>query len=245
MELPKLNTGKFVKRYKRFFADIKYKGEVITAHTPNTGSMKGCLIDNADCLFSTNNDPKRKLKHTLFAIKDTDSWIGVHTGMPNKLVYELWENKTYKPWKKYKFAKPEVKISKETRFDLCFWNNEELNGKKTFTQEDFDNNTLHFIEVKNVTMREGKKALFPDAVTTRGQKHIRELIELKKKGHTVELVFVIQRTDITSFSPAKEIDPTYAELLSQAKEEGVIITPLMFEVSKDKIEMVKKVPLKL
>ena len=165
--------------------------------------------------------------------------------MPNKLVYELWESKTYKPWKKYRFAKPEVKISKETRFDLCFWNNEELNGKKTFTDEDFAKDTFHFVEVKNVTLKKGKKALFPDAVTTRGQKHIRELIELKKKGHTVELVFVIQRTDVTSFGPAKDIDPTYAELLAQAKGEGVIITPLIFEVSKTKIEMIKKVPLKI
>ena len=123
MKLPKLYKGNLIKRYKRFFADISYKGETITAHTPNTGSMKGLLHEGTDCLFSTNNDPKRKLKHTLYAIKDpeTKTWVGVHTGLPNKLVFELWENQGHKPWKKYKYAKPEVKISKETRFDLCLW----------------------------------------------------------------------------------------------------------------------------
>ena len=229
-----LSEGIFQKRYKRFFTDIEFEGEIITAHCPNTGSMMGLKEPGQKCLFSTNNDPKRKLKHTLQMVKTKKSWVGVNTALPNKLVAELFENSPMKHWKKMDSLQSEVKINDKSRIDLVLWNSKDHPETEKWNHKNLIP-PLHLIEVKNVTLAENGKAQFPDAVTERGLKHLNELIELRQKGFTCEMVFVIKRTDCDQFEAAREIDPTYAARLKDAKKAGVIISPLPCTITKKEV----------
>lgn len=231
MKYPRpLKQGTFLKRYKRFFADIEYGGEILTAHCPNTGSMKGCNQPGSLCLFSSHDDPKRKLKHTLEAIRAESGlgWVGINTSYPNLLAKEAFDQRLFSHWDRFDQAKAEAKINAQSRIDLVLWRSEHLKSGKSYTPQlltDSDCPPLHFVEVKNVTLSDEKGgALFPDAVTERGQKHIRELMELMERGHSGEFLFVVQREDCTHFKPAKDIDPEYARLLSQAASKGLKIT---------------------
>jgi sugar fermentation stimulation protein A len=224
-----LIEGIFLKRYNRFFADVKIGGETVVAHVPNTGSLKTANIPNSPCLVSPATNPERKLRYTLEMIKAPTSWVGVNTGHPNKLVHELWQLKKLKHWRDYDRAQLEVKINKQTRLDLALWNSkDQLSLKKGKLSEIVP--PLHFIEIKNVTLGEDRKARFPDAVTERGQKHILEMMELMEKGFSCEFVFVIQRSDCESFSPADDIDPEYGKLLRRAQKKGLQITPVVAEL---------------
>lgn len=220
-----LSQGIFQKRYKRFFTDIEFDGETITAHCPNTGSMMGLKDPGSPCLFSTTDDPNRKLKHTLQMIKAPKSWVGVNTSLPNKLAVELFEKNPLSHWKKFDSAQSEVKINDHSRIDMVLWNSKDHPKIKKWNHKNLTP-PLHLIEVKNVTLAENEVAFFPDAVTTRGQKHLEELMDLVSKGFTCEMLFVIQRTDCKEFRGAKDIDPDYVKKLKQAQKAGVIITPL-------------------
>ncbi len=245
-----LKKAKFIKRYKRFFADIEYSGSIEVAHVPNTGSLLSCLEDNAQCLVTQTDDPKRKLKFTLQMIKSNGGWVGVNTQTPNKIVREAFDEKIIPSWKKYKYARNEVKIHDKTRIDMVLGNDEILvTAKKISSINDLTKtgSHFHFVEVKNVTYAKNNQALFPDAVSTRAQKHLVEMMELIDQGHSCELIFTIQREDCKSFAPAKDIDPKYAELLAQAKAKGVKITPLVCTLNKTSVSLApyKKIPLKL
>ena len=197
----KLISGEFVKRYKRFFADIKIKNQTITAHCPNTGSMFGLLNLGNKVWVSKSNNTNRKLKYTLEIIEKNETKVGINTHSTNKIVYHALTNNLIKEFKGIKKIKPETKFGTNTRFDFLISNNK-------------DN---IFIEVKNVTLSRKKGiAEFPDAVTTRGLKHINELIKAKRKGYKIFIFFLIQRDDCNSFSIAKDIDPNYAKALSKA-----------------------------
>lgn len=236
-----VQKGIFLKRYKRFFADIEFEGEIITAHCPNTGSMKGCKDPGTPCLFSTNDDPKRKLKYTLEAVQaPSGSWVGVNTGHPNKLVWEAFQTGHFPHWKDFDGGQAEAKINDKSRMDLVLWKGELPVGKKYKAQilEHEACPQFHFVEVKNVTLASDKGfALFPDAVTERGQKHINELVELMNQGHTAEFVFIVQREDCHSFSPAEDIDPTYAKLLREAHKKGLQITAVSCQFEKDGLRL--------
>ncbi|MFN8847092.1 MAG: DNA/RNA nuclease SfsA [Bdellovibrionales bacterium] len=212
-----LIKGKMVKRYKRFFADVELEGTLVTAHCPNTGSLKTCWQEGKVAYLSESKNPDRKLKYTLELTESpTGVLVGVNTAWPNKLVKEAFESKKISDWSAYDKIEMEVKISKETRLDACLV---KKNGSKCY------------IEVKNVTLWDQGVALFPDAETTRGQKHLKELMLLKEQGHEAEIIFVIQRGDCHSFSPAVDFDPVYSLLLKQAFEQGVRIRPLKVQVS--------------
>ncbi len=227
MEFKKsLQEGIFLKRYKRFFADIKWNGEIITAHVANTGSLKTCSEPNSLCLFTVHDDPKRKLKYSLEMIKaTTGSWVGINTAVPNSLVKKALTDKILTHWQAWDEVRPEFKINDETRLDFRL----------------SKNNKHHFIEVKNVTLGRDGQAQFPDAVTTRGQKHLRELMDLMAAGHGAELVFVVQREDCTEFSPADDIDPEYGKLLRQAAKKGLRITALSTKLSTEGIRLTGEV----
>lgn len=219
----KLQNGTFLKRYKRFFADIEWNGRIITAHVPNTGSLKGCNEPGSPCLFSVSDDPARKLKYTLEMIRAKGgSWVGVNTSSPNKIVREALEARLLPHWRDFVSVKAEAKLDARTRFDF-----EALgaDGKKTY------------IEVKNVTLAEGTTAMFPDAVTERGQKHLRELTRLASEGHGAELVFTVQRDDVTTFAPADGIDRVYGELLREARAQGVRLTALAVSLSEEEVRL--------
>ena len=225
--------GTFLKRYKRFFADVTLDGQTVVAHVPNSGSMKGCNIAGSLCRVTHDDNPERKLKYTLEMIQAPTSWVGVNTQIPNKIVREGIENKILKHWKKYNFHQGEAKINDKSRLDFVLCEEEFGEFKKVnlkTTKQKF-----HFIEVKNVSLVEDGIAKFPDAVTERGQKHLLELMKLIDQGHTAELVFTIQRSDATVFSPAKEIDPEYAKLLKQAQDHGVILSPLLCSLSTEEV----------
>lgn len=236
----KLLEGVFLKRYKRFFADIELQGQTVVAHVPNTGSMKGVNNPGQLCLISESTNPERKLKFTLEMIRSPEgSWVGVNTAIPNTVVRETMEkvvgNKdiqgAFASWASFDSYKAEHKISAETRLDFAL-------SKK-------DSKAMHFIEVKNVTLGENGVAKFPDAVTERGQKHLRELMSLIEQGHTAELLFTVQRSDCTQFSPADDIDPVYGQLLREAQSKGVKITPMLVSLSPDEVVLSESVlPLK-
>jgi len=197
----KFISGLFIKRYKRFFVDIKINNKIITAHCPNTGSMYGLLKKGNKVWVSKSNNPNRKLKYTLEIIRDKKSKVGVNTHFTNKIVLHALQNKLIKEFKNISEIKPETKFGKNTRFDFLIT----------------DKKNKSFIEVKNVTLSRKKGlAEFPDAVTTRGLKHINELENAGKKNYKIFIIFLIQRDDCEVFTIAKDIDPDYAKALKLA-----------------------------
>ncbi|MDY0132013.1 MAG: DNA/RNA nuclease SfsA [Desulforegulaceae bacterium] len=218
-----LLKGKLVKRYKRFLADIELdSGELITAHCANSGSMKACLEKGAEVFVSPQNRPERKLKFTWELIKMPDSLVGVNTSVPNKLTASAIESGKIQEFKQYSKLISEVKTSAHTRLDLML--------------EDNSSNKC-YVEIKNCTLVENKKAMFPDAVTTRGQKHLKELMDLKEDGHFAVIFFLVQRMDAEYFSPADYIDPEYGKLLRQAFEKGVEVIVYDTVLSEKSIEI--------
>ena len=224
-----LISGLFVKRYKRFFVDVIIDKKIVTAHCPNTGSMQGLLIKNNKVWLTKSNDPKRKLKYTLQIIESNGSKVGINTHLTNKIVLDALKNNKIKNFKAIEI-KTEVKFGDNTRFDFLIT---ESNSKK-------------FIEVKNVTLsRTDKLAEFPDAVTSRGAKHIDELIKAKNKGYDIYLMFVIQRDDCDQFSIARDIDPKYADLLSDAIKKKLNILCYDCKFSPKGIKLNKQIKIKI
>nr|WP_321356594.1 DNA/RNA nuclease SfsA [uncultured Draconibacterium sp.] len=221
--------GKLIKRYKRFLADIELDtGEVVVAHCTNSGSMKSCLENGAEVYLTPVNDLKRKTKFTWEMIKINGDWVGINTGNPNKLAFEAISNGEIPGLDKYTTVKREVKFG-DSRFDVYAENQQEK----------------CFVEVKNVSMKANEYALFPDAVTARGQKHLKTLMEVKKQGMRAVMLYIIQRSDVQVFAPAKEIDPAYAELLKEAQTAGVEIFPMQTKVAPTEITLSKKLPFEL
>ena len=213
--------GEFLRRYKRFFADVRLDGVDLVAHVPNTGSLKTCLFEGSACVVTETTDPKRKLKATLHLLETPRGWVGVNTAWPNALALEAWRERRIPEWTTYAAAKPEFKLSAETRLDLVLAPSEEdLAARRG----------LHFVEIKSVTYAEDGVARFPDAVTARGQKHLTELMTLTALGSVAELLFVVQRTDVTAFGPADHIDPVYGRLLRRAIEAGVRVRALTCDI---------------
>ena len=217
-----LIKGKLIKRYKRFFADIKVNNKIITAHCPNTGSMMGLLDEDNEVWVTKNDDPNRKLKYTLEIIKVKKSLIGVNTHRANRIVEHGLKNKLINELKKIKLIKPEFKFSKDTRFDfLC--------DKK-------------IIEVKNVTLtRENKIAEFPDAITSRGTKHLIKLVDSIKKKYDPYVLFLTQIQGIEYFRIAKDIDYNYYENYLLAKKAGVNFLAYRCDLSSKEIKIEKKI----
>ena len=243
---PQLKKGKLLKRYKRFFADIEYKGEVLTAHVPNTGSLKSVPLSETNCLFSTSDDPKRKLKYTLEFIETDNGLAGVNTRTPNTIVHEALLDGLND---EFDFIQPELKISDKTRIDFVLWSwlgKEEPPKKLKYPDYLKDKNLkLCFIEVKNVTFLKQQNALFPDGVTERGTKHLNELTALSKSGQKTKLIFTVQRENATFFSAAEDIDPVYAKTLKTSIKAGVEVTAFNVEMNKKKACLLWTSPLKI
>lgn len=236
-----LKEGILRRRYKRFFAEIDFGGETITAHVPNTGSLKGCLKEGAACRFTTSNDPSRKLAHTLQMVRDGKAWVGVNTGASNSLVWEAWLEKRIPHWKNFDAAQREVRINAKTRLDLALWKaTDALPATTKLTSSLIEKNKIHFVEVKNVSMAHNGLAMFPDAVTERGQKHLQELMDLRAHGHGAEILFLVQRDDCKMFAPADDIDPDYGKLFRQAIKAGVKISAYPCEMAPDGVHLKAK-----
>ena len=218
----KLLQGTLVKRYKRFFIDIKYKNKTIIAHCPNSGSMLGLIDKGNKVWFSTSNNPERKLKYTLEIIEVRNEKVGINTFLSNKIVFEALNNKKITSLIKFKNIKREVKFSDNTRFDFFLSNK----------------NEKCFLEVKNVTLvREETVAEFPDAVTSRGTKHLKELCNAKKKGYQSYILYLIQREDCDSFKIAEDIDEEYKITFDKALKNGVKILCYDCMLSNEEIKL--------
>ena len=224
--LQMLEKGRLIKRYKRFFIDIKLDKKIIVAHCPNTGSMKGLLDEGNEVFISKNDDPKRKLRYTLEIIKVKKKLVGVNTHFANKIAFHGLSNNLVKEVANNDSIKPEVFFNKETRFDFLI----EKNKQKIF------------IEVKNVTLfRNEKTAEFPDAVTDRGSKHLKTLIEAVKKGYKSYLLFLVQIQGVDNFKIAKDIDKEYYKNYLLAKKAGVIFLAYQCKISSKEIKIDRKI----
>jgi len=220
-----LIKGKLIKRYKRFFVDVKLGKKTVTAHCPNTGSMKGLLDQGNDVYLLKHDDPKRKLKYGLELIKVNRNLVGVNTHMANKIVNHGLTKNLINELKNCNEIKPEVFFNKETRFDFLI----EKNNQKSF------------IEVKNVTLfRDKEIAEFPDAITSRGTKHLLALIDAIKKGYKSYLIFLVQIQNMENFKIAKDIDNEYYKNYLAAKKAGVNFLAYRCKITPKEIFIEKK-----
>ena len=222
-----LQPGILLKRYKRFLADIELEDKkLLTVHCPNTGSMLGCSEPGSPVMISRSDNPGRKYPHTLEMVQNGSTWVGVNTSRTNKLVREALEKKVVKEFGRLDAISQEVKTSTNTRLDFLL----ERESKRIF------------MEVKNCSLAESRAAMFPDAVTARGTKHLHELASLRKQGHGAVVFFCVQRGDADYFKPAHHIDPAYAEALANVASEGVMILAYQADVNPREIIIARKLP---
>ena len=228
---PELIPGILLKRYKRFLADVRLEtGEIVTAHCPNTGSMKGCSEPGRTIYLSSHNNPKRKYKYTWELIAMPASLVGVNTLVPNRLVFKSIGQKLIPELSGYNRIQREVKIGEHSRIDLMLTDG----GAKRC-----------YVEIKNCTLVNDAIAQFPDAVTSRGLKHIVELENLVEAGHRCMMFYFIQRMDAQVFQPADHIDPEYGRRLRQAVESGIEVLAYDVRINLQGIELNKNIPCEL
>jgi sugar fermentation stimulation protein A len=228
VRLPPLFPGTLVKRYKRFLADIVLEdGTTVTVHCPNSGSMKGCATPGSRVYISRSSNPGRTYPFTWELVEADGFWAGINTSLPNRLVHESIENGTVIELQGYDTIRPEVPYGEHSRIDLLL----ESPGRRCF------------VEVKNVTLVEDGRALFPDAVTTRGQKHLNELMRVVREGDRGVIFYTVQRGDGRSVSPADAIDPEYGRLLRLAIKSGVEALAYRALVTPQGIELTERLPI--
>ncbi|MFT5701055.1 MAG: sugar fermentation stimulation protein A [Desulforhopalus sp.] len=226
-EIP-LIRGRLIKRYKRFLADIELNdGEIITAHCPNTGTMLSCSTPGSAVGLSVSDNPKRKYPHTLEMIQENSIWIGINTARTNGLVADAILNGNIQEFEGVHKIRREVKTSEHTRLDLHVFS--EMGDT--------------YVEVKNCSLAQNGCAMFPDARTTRGTKHLNELIRLKNEGKRSCIFFLVQRMDAEKFAPASHIDEVYGNTLMEAIEGGVMALAYQAEITPDSIEVVRSLPI--
>ena len=231
IELPILQ-GTFIKRYKRFLADVQLQdGQIVTVHCPNSGAMTGCAIPGAVAYISDSMNPKRKLKYTLEVIESDGTSICVNTHRANGLVEEAIRADRIKALRGYQDVEREVRYGQEkSRIDLLLRQGE----------------SLCYVEVKNVTLGGAHGVVaFPDAVTERGTKHLRELMAMKAEGHRSALVYCVSRTDARAVRPADEIDPLYAQTLKEACDKGVEVYALKAQIKMPELELIMEIPVQM
>ena len=224
---PPLQSATLIKRYKRFLADVTTdEGNDITVHCPNSGSMRGCSTPGSKVMLSTSPNLKRKYPQTLEMVREGDTWIGVNTMLTNKIVAEAILEGRIEELQGIDTLTREVTTSKSSRLDLLL----ERGDEKIY------------VEIKNCSLVEEGWAMFPDAVTTRGTKHLNELASLVQQGYQGVIFFLIQRMDADRFRPAAHIDPLYARTLAEVSKKGVQILAYQAEIGPESIIVQKSIP---
>lgn len=226
---PPLHEAILIRRYKRFLADVNIGEDRVTVHCPNSGSMLGCATPGMETRISVSANPRRKYPHTLEMIRDPNTWVGINTSRTNDLVAEALANGMIDDFEPITKISREVKVSAASRLDFL------LEHETTST----------YLEVKNCTMAAHGVALFPDAVTTRGTRHLLELAELARQGCGAAVLFCVQREDVDIFEPASRIDPQYAATLARVAQEGVQVLAWQARVNPEEICIVRKLPVRL
>jgi sugar fermentation stimulation protein A len=225
---PVRQSGTLIKRYKRFLADIALAdGSELTVHCPNSGSMRGCSEPGSPVIISKSDNLKRKYAWTLEMVQHEGVWIGINTGLTNKIVREALENGIIDDFGTIESVQPEVKVSDRSRLDFLV---QTASGPV-------------YIEVKNCSLVEENQAIFPDAVTTRGTKHLHELEILHSDRVQAAVLFCIQRSDGSCFRPAYEIDPVYAETMYDVQNKGVLVLAYRAQVLPESVTITGKLPL--
>jgi sugar fermentation stimulation protein A len=227
---PPLIEGRLVRRYKRFLADIELPGGVVVAHCPNPGSMQTCAPEGAQVWVSESDSPKRKLKHTWELVRAGDAMICVHTGRANAIVAEAIEADRIDELAGYPTRRREVRYGEASRIDLLL----ERPGERCY------------VEVKNVTLTLGDRvSAFPDSVTARGTRHLRELEAMVRAGHRAVMLFCCSRDDTALVRPADAIDPTYGRALREAVRTGVEVIAYRCDVTPEQVQIAGRVPVEL
>ena len=230
MKFEKLIKGKLLKRYKRFLADIILENkEIITAHVPNSGAMTSCIEENCDVWLTFHDNPKRKLKYTLELTLINENLICTNTGVANKIAIEAIKNGTIKELQNYTSLKPEQKYGQNSRIDILLENE----------------NEKCYVEVKSVSLKIDDYLAFPDAVTSRGTKHLNELYEMTLQGHRAVMLYIIQRTDNLPFRLACEIDKKYCEAFNEVTKQGVEVLVYQSDINYETIIINKRLDLQI
>lgn len=225
-----LQAAILIKRYKRFLADVETEdGRLLTVHCPNSGSMRGCSTPGSEVMISRSGNPRRKYPHTLEMVKVKTIWVGVNTALTNHIVAEAFARGVIAEIGMVDHIQREVKTSARTRLDFLL-----QKGSKRI-----------YVEVKNCTLVENDVAMFPDAVTVRGTKHLRELLSLKQAGYEAAVLFCVQRQDSHSFAAARHIDHEYSDTLSLVHSRGVLVLAYEAEVTPSAIEIARPLPITL
>lgn len=257
----KLLSGKIINRYKRFLADVILdNGEAVTAHVANSGSMTTCWEKDAVVALTWHGENnERKLKYSLQAVKMPDGWVSVNTMNPNKAVAQAIIAGAIPSLQGYELLQSETKASVGSRFDLTLYNSRQgkaantelllkperagkIENQATSRKSDLP---ITIVEIKNATLRDHEGVTFPDAVTTRGQKHLHHLITLKKAGYRCIILFFAGRSNTRWVAPARIIDPAYAESLKEAVECGVEALALKVDVSADGLMIMGEIPVNI
>ncbi len=221
--------GTLVRRYNRFFAEIELEsGESVISHCPNSGSMKGVNVPGSRVAVSYHPNPKRKLQYTWELIYLDGDWVGINTFRPNHLAAEAFEKGLIPRFRRYSVYRAEAKIADDTRIDFVLGANEAM-----------------WLEVKNVTLVDGDKALFPDSVTERGTKHLKHLTAHVKRGGKSAMLYVVQHHAARSFGPADEIDSVYGRTLRAAVRAGVAIEVWKARVTTEEIRLDNRIPVQI
>jgi sugar fermentation stimulation protein A len=222
--------GTLLRRYQRFFVDVRLRNRhVVTAHTPNTGSMLGCSDPGSPVYLSRARPGRRRLRYTLEIVDAGSALVGVNTLVPNRLIREAVRRDQIPELAGYRRLRPEVRVGQGSRIDLLLE----------------DDARACYVEIKNVTLADGGVARFPDAVTERGQRHLRELRRLAAAGARAVILFVVQRVDCTRMAPADAIDPEYGRLLRRVVEEGVEALAYRAVVTPELVQLDRRLPLEL
>jgi sugar fermentation stimulation protein A len=235
---PLLQRATFLKRYQRFLADVKFAdGTVHTVHCPNTGSMRQCLVPNSPCWLSHSDNPKRKYAYTWeIATAPGGTKAGIHSARANTLVVEAIENGVVAELQGYRTLRQEVSYGRESsRIDLLLQDHPRRRHKQCY------------VEVKNVTYADDEtkgRGLFPDAISIRGTKHLRELMAIKADGHRAVLFYCVQHTGIDWVEVARDIDPQYAKALQEAARAGVEVIAYRARLSANEIALQERLPFK-
>lgn len=224
----KMKKGIFRKRLNRFVAEVWIDGEIEKVHVKNTGRLKELLLPNAEVLLEESDQPNRKTKFSLIAVKKNEQWVNIDSQAPNAVAFEAIANGKIAEFVELQQLKREVKFG-DSRFDLYFETKEEKG----------------FIEVKGVTLEKDGVAMFPDAPTTRGTKHILELIKAVEEGYKGTILFIIQMEGCKYFTPNKETDPSFFNALIQASKQGVQILAYETKVRENSMVIGKQIPIHL
>ncbi len=226
---PKLEKATLIKRYKRFLVDLETPNQKFTVHCANTGKMTGCADPGFNAYYSTSDNPKRKYPHSLELTENSvGDFICVNTAVANKLAIEGIMQNMISELQGYAHLQPEVKYGQEnSRIDILLKD---------------EHKPLCYVEIKSVTLLENGQGYFPDTQTVRGQKHLRELIDIVQQGHRAVLLFMVMHTGIESVKAAAHLDPKYAKLLNDAQTAGVEVIAYNCEISPQKIILKHKIP---